>query len=115
MSFFGFHPLIERWFQSRFSEPTAPQRLGWPHIEQGENTLIAAPTGSGKTLTAFLAVIDRLLKDSIDGKLEDGVRAIYVSPLRALSNDMHRNLSEPLEELKRTGGRRVSRRADCWP
>ena len=99
MSFFGFHPLIERWFQSRFSEPTAPQRLGWPHIEQGENTLIAAPTGSGKTLTAFLAVIDRLLKDSIDGKLEDGVRAIYVSPLRALSNDMHRNLSEPLEEL----------------
>lgn len=99
MSFFGFHPLIERWFCSRFSEPTAPQRLGWPHIEQCKNTLIAAPTGSGKTLTAFLAVIDRLLKDSIDGKLEDGVRAIYVSPLRALSNDMHRNLSEPLEEL----------------
>lgn len=99
MSFFGFHPLIERWFHSRFSEPTAPQRLGWPPIEQGENTLIAAPTGSGKTLTAFLAVIDRLLKESINGKLEDGVRAIYVSPLRALSNDMHRNLSEPLEEL----------------
>ncbi|NQV25883.1 MAG: DEAD/DEAH box helicase [Rhodopirellula sp.] len=99
MSFFGFHPLIERWFLSRFAEPTSPQRLGWPHIEQGENTLIAAPTGSGKTLTAFLAVIDRLLKESIAGKLEDGVRAIYVSPLRALSNDMHRNLSEPLEEL----------------
>ena len=99
MSFFGFHPLIERWFHSRFAEPTAPQRLGWPHIEQGKNTLIAAPTGSGKTLTAFLAVIDRLLKESIAGKLEDGVRAIYVSPLRALSNDMHRNLSEPLEEL----------------
>ena len=99
MSFFGFHPLIERWFQTRFSEPTEPQRLGWPNIGEGDNTLIAAPTGSGKTLTAFLAVIDRLLKDSIDGKLEDGVRAIYVSPLRALSNDMHRNLSEPLEEL----------------
>jgi ATP-dependent helicase Lhr and Lhr-like helicase len=99
MSFYGFHPLIERWFLNRFSEPTEPQRLGWPHIGEGNSTLIAAPTGSGKTLTAFLAVIDRLLKDSIDGKLEDGVRAIYVSPLRALSNDMHRNLSEPLEEL----------------
>ncbi|MDA1163227.1 MAG: DEAD/DEAH box helicase [Planctomycetota bacterium] len=99
MSFFGFHPLIERWFLNRFAAPTEPQRLGWPHIGEGHNTLIAAPTGSGKTLTAFLAVIDRLLKESIDGKLQDGVRVIYVSPLRALSNDMHRNLSEPLEEL----------------
>ncbi|MDA0590681.1 MAG: DEAD/DEAH box helicase [Planctomycetota bacterium] len=100
MSFFGFHPLIERWFFDRFEAPTEPQTLGWPHIAAGENTLIAAPTGSGKTLTAFLAVIDRLLKESIEGQLaEQGMRVVYVSPLRALSNDMHRNLSVPLEEL----------------
>ena len=100
MSFFGFHPLIERWFLDRFEAPTKPQSLGWPHIAAGENTLIAAPTGSGKTLTAFLAVIDRLLKESIEGQLEEeGMRVVYVSPLRALSNDMHRNLSVPLEEL----------------
>ena len=96
---FGFHPLVERWFRSRFEAPTEPQRLGWPHIAAGEHTLIAAPTGSGKTLTAFLAVIDRLLKDAIAGRLEDGMRVVYVSPLRALSNDMHRNLTEPLAEL----------------
>jgi ATP-dependent helicase Lhr and Lhr-like helicase len=99
MSFFSFHPLIERWFFSRFDGPTEPQEEGWPHIASGNHSLIAAPTGSGKTLTAFLAVIDRLLKQSIDGKLEDGMRVIYISPLRALSNDMHRNLSEPLAEL----------------
>jgi ATP-dependent Lhr-like helicase len=96
---FGFHPLVERWFRGRFEAPTEPQRLGWPHIAAGEHTLIAAPTGSGKTLTAFLAVIDRLLKDAIAGRLEDGMRVVYVSPLRALSNDMHRNLTEPLAEL----------------
>ncbi|MEX1231667.1 MAG: DEAD/DEAH box helicase [Planctomycetaceae bacterium] len=95
-----FHPLIEQWFAAQYAAPTEPQQLGWPYIGDGCHTLISAPTGSGKTLTAFLAVIDRLLKESLAGTLtEDGVRVVYVSPLRALSNDMHRNLSEPLAAI----------------
>ena len=95
----SFHPIIDQWFRSRFAAPTEPQRLGWPSIAAGEHTLIAAPTGSGKTLTAFLAVIDRLLRRSLKEKLSDGIRVVYVSPLRALSNDMHRNLEVPLHEI----------------
>ncbi|MGE3315327.1 MAG: DEAD/DEAH box helicase, partial [Planctomycetaceae bacterium] len=98
-AFFGFHPLVADWFQSRFAAPTEPQYLGWPHIAAGEHTLIAAPTGSGKTLTAFLACIDRLLREAIEGTLTEETRVVYVSPLRALSNDMHRNLEVPLEEI----------------
>lgn len=94
-----FHPLIQRWFKSRFAGPTEPQLEGWPHIAAGRDTLIAAPTGSGKTLTAFLAAIDRLLKLSVAGELNDQLRVIYVSPLRALSNDMQRNLQSPLNEI----------------
>ncbi|HET6328325.1 MAG TPA: DEAD/DEAH box helicase, partial [Planctomycetaceae bacterium] len=88
MDSFGFHPVIESWFDSRFAHPTDAQAAGWPAIVAGEHTLIAAPTGSGKTLAAFLACIDRLLKQSLAGELEEGVRVVYVSPLRALSNDM---------------------------
>ena len=96
MSFFGFHPVIEEWFHNRFEAPTEPQTAGWPHIAKGKNTLIAAPTGSGKTLTAFLACIDRLIKSA---PLPEEIRVVYLSPLRALSNDMHRNLEEPLAEI----------------
>ncbi len=99
MSFFGFHPIVEKWFHSRFHAPTEPQQLGWPAIAALQHTLIAAPTGSGKTLTAFLAVIDRLLRQSLDGQLKEETRVVYVSPLRALSNDMHRNLETPLQEI----------------
>ena len=69
VSRFGFHPIIERWFASRFAGPTEPQVRGWPEIAAGRHTLIAAPTGSGKTLTAFLAVIDRLLREGLVGTL----------------------------------------------
>ncbi len=96
----SFHPFTVRWFQSRFREPTEPQRLGWPEILAGRNTLIAAPTGSGKTLSAFLACIDRLLRAGLEGSLGAAIEVIYISPLKALSNDIRRNLEVPLEEIR---------------
>lgn len=94
-----FHPVIQNWFRSRFAGPTEPQQLGWPHLAAGKNVLIAAPTGSGKTLTAFLAAIDRLLRLAEAKELTEEIRIVYISPLRALSNDMHRNLEVPLAEI----------------
>ncbi len=99
MSLQLFHPVIIQWFQSRFTAPTEPQVESWPHILQRRDILVAAPTGSGKTLTAFLSAIDRLLRLAEAGELEDEIRVVYVSPLRALSNDMHRNLQQPLDEI----------------
>ncbi len=94
-----FHPVIQDWFRSRYQTLTDPQQQGWPAIAAGGHTLIAAPTGSGKTLTAFLAIIDRLFREGLNGTLADELRVIYVSPLRALSNDMQRNLETPLAEI----------------
>ncbi len=100
-----FHPAVSAWFARSFSAPTEPQRLAWPAIASGRHALIAAPTGSGKTLAAFLAAIDALVKRGVSGPLEDATHVVYVSPLKALSNDIHRNLEQPLagiaEELAR--------------
>ncbi len=101
MSLSGFHPVIARWFESRFREPTEPQRRAWPLIGAGKNALIAAPTGSGKTFAAFLAAIDTLLRQGLDGTLGDETQVVYVSPLKALSNDVQKNLAEPLGEIRR--------------
>jgi len=94
-----FHPIVAQWFAERFGQPTEPQRLGWPEIMAGQHTLIAAPTGSGKTLTAFLVCIDRLLRQALAGELRDETQVVYVSPLKALSADIHRNLEVPLAEI----------------
>src|SRR2546428_816701 len=94
-----FHPIVREWFQRKFAAPTAAQALGWPAIGQGRHTLISAPTGSGKTLAAFLICIDRLLRAALSSNLPDVSQVVYVSPLKALSNDVHRNLSVPLQEI----------------
>ena len=99
MSLDLFHPLVRQWFAGRFGQPTEPQLRGWPEIAAGRHTLIAAPTGSGKTLAAFLVCLDRLLRKWLEGKLPEGIEVVYVSPLKALSNDIQRNLETPLAEL----------------
>ncbi len=100
MQSFRFHPAVAQWFERTFGTPTEPQRSGWPAIQSGAHTLLAAPTGSGKTLAAFLAALDQLFRDGLDGKLPDETRVLYVSPLKALSNDIHKNLEEPLAAIR---------------
>jgi ATP-dependent Lhr-like helicase len=102
MSGARFHPVVDRWFSSRFPAPTEPQHRAWPLIQAGRDVLIAAPTGSGKTFAAFLAAIDDLLRQGITGggTLPDETQVVYVSPLKALSNDIQKNLSQPLEEIR---------------
>jgi ATP-dependent helicase Lhr and Lhr-like helicase len=94
----GFHPAVAEWFRSKFGEATPPQRQGWPAIREGRHTLIAAPTGSGKTLAAFLSAIDGLFRQG--EALPDATQVLYVSPLRALSNDVQKNLEGPLREIR---------------
>ncbi|HJW82193.1 MAG TPA: DEAD/DEAH box helicase, partial [Acidiferrobacterales bacterium] len=100
MPFTPFHPAVAGWFQATFSAPTAPQAEAWPAIRAGRHTLIAAPTGSGKTLAAFLAAIDTLVRAGMTGRLADETRVVYVSPLKALSNDIERNLQWPLAGIR---------------
>ncbi|MGZ4964818.1 MAG: DEAD/DEAH box helicase, partial [Limisphaerales bacterium] len=100
MQSFQFHPVVARWFELKFGSPTEPQRCGWPAIQEGKNVLIAAPTGSGKTLAAFFASLDLLFREGLQGDLPNETRVLYVSPLKALSNDIHKNLEEPLDGLR---------------
>jgi len=93
------HPLVREWFVTKFGTPTEPQELGWPHILSRKNTLICAPTGSGKTLAAFLACIDALVRKALAGDLLDQTEVLYVSPLKALGNDIQKNLDIPLGEI----------------
>src|SRR5438045_9534441 len=100
MQSFQFQPVVARWFEEKFGSPTEPQTRGWPAIQSGAHTLIAAPTGSGKTLAAFFAELDQLFREGLAGELKDETRVVYVSPLKALSNDIHKNLEEPLAGLR---------------
>jgi len=101
MSLGAFHPVVSDWFTAAFGQSTDCQRQAWPAIRSGQHTLIAAPTGSGKTFAAFLCAIDRLLVEGLaHGGLPDAIQVLYVSPLKALSNDIHRNLQQPLEGIR---------------
>ena len=98
------HPLVREWFITKFGTPTEPQEHGWPHILAGRTTLISAPTGSGKTLAAFLICIDRLVRKALTGSLQDRTEILYVSPLKALGNDIQKNLEGPLGEITALAG-----------
>ena len=100
------HPLVRDWFVGRFGTPTEPQDQGWPHILAGHTTLISAPTGSGKTLAAFLACIDQLVRKALAGELQDRTEVLYISPLKALGNDIQKNLEVPLGDILQMAGER---------
>ena len=116
MQSFQFHPAVAKWFEQTFGSPTEPQARGWPEIQAGRHVLISAPTGSGKTLAAFLASLDVLFREGVNADLPDETQIVYVSPLKALSNDIHKNLQEPLAGiralLRETEGRDIDVRAD---
>jgi ATP-dependent Lhr-like helicase len=113
---FQFHPAVARWFEQKFGSPTEPQSRGWPEIQSGRHVLISAPTGSGKTLAAFLASLDSLFRQGLTHHLPDETQVLYVSPLKALSNDIRKNLQEPLAGIRSlllgTEGRDVDVRAE---
>jgi ATP-dependent Lhr-like helicase len=99
MSEYSFHPAVAAWFNKTFTSATDAQQQAWPAIQEGRHTLIAAPTGSGKTLAAFLAVLDELVREGLERGLQDETRILYISPLKALSNDIRKNLEAPLQGI----------------
>src|SRR5256886_133371 len=116
MQSFQFQPAVARWFEQTFGSPTEPQLRGWPAIQSGRHVLISAPTGSGKTLAAFLASLDVLFREGVEADLPDETQVVYVSPLKALSNDIRKNLQEPLAGIRallnETNGREIDVRAE---
>src|SRR6476469_5463369 len=96
----SFHPIVRAWFAERFGAPSEPQRMGWPAIASGEHTLILAPTGTGKTLAAFMWELNQLIVRGLESPLPNAVQILYISPLKALGNDVQRNLEQPLAELR---------------
>src|SRR3982751_6940259 len=100
MTLSSFHPIVAGWFTETLGTPTRAQELGWAAIRERRHTLIAAPTGSGKTLAAFLTALDELLEEGLQSPLPDEARVLYVSPLKALSADIHVNLAEPRRGLR---------------
>jgi ATP-dependent helicase Lhr and Lhr-like helicase len=116
MQSFQFHPAVARWFEQTFGSPTEPQMRGWPAIQSGRHALISAPTGSGKTLAAFLASLDALFRQGAEDHLPNETQVVYVSPLKALSNDIRKNLQEPLSGIRallsETNGHDIDVRAE---
>jgi ATP-dependent Lhr-like helicase len=101
----NFHPVLRTWFEDTFGSPTPPQALGWPKIDRGENVLLLAPTGSGKTLAAFFKCLDFLYRKLLSGEIQEhgGVQVLYISPLKALNNDIYKNLQQPLNGIVEAG------------
>jgi ATP-dependent Lhr-like helicase len=95
-----FHPAVKEWFLNNIGKPSPPQIEGWPQIQSGKNVLISAPTGAGKTLAAFLESINRLLEMGLKKELPEGVFILYVSPLKALNNDINKNLEIPFQGIR---------------
>ena len=96
----GFHPTVRRWFTETLGTPSPPQQQGWPAIASGEHALILAPTGTGKTLAAFLWELNALITEGLERPLANAIHLLYISPLKALNNDIQRNLERPLAELR---------------
>src|SRR5215470_2157228 len=106
MHTFRFHPTVAGWFDQTFGSPTEPQARGWPAIQSGRHALISDPTGSGKSFAAFLASLDALFREGVEADLPDETQVVYLSPLKALTNDIRKNLQEPLAGIRSLLGQR---------